>query len=405
VSKRVLVLGAGEYCVPAIQAIRDAGYAAVVVDRDPGAPGLAVADVGRAVDLSDAPAVLEVAREERVDGVLTLSDFGVPTAGHVAQELGLRGMTPRTAELTTDKGLMREQWDRDGLPNPDFRVVLSEEEAQAAAAELGFPLVVKPAYSGGGGRGVSVVRDAAELGWAYAFARAPARNGRVLVERFLDGLELTVETISHRGDVHVLAMSDKVKPPLRTRVATSLTYPADLPATVAEDVRAVAREAVKSLGLDDGPGHLEMILTDDGPVLLELNGRGGGGHIFSLIVEAVSGVPMVRESARVLVGDEPDLRIRHERGCVYRLFSPYGGAIRAIEGLEEARAMPGVLALGVTRKVGDVLGELENSLQRSGYAVVSGADRQEAVRRAAAVSDTVQFVLDPIPGELSASHA
>jgi biotin carboxylase len=403
VSKRLLILGAGTYCVPAIQAVRDAGYAAVVVDRDPDAPGLAVADVGRAVDLADAHAVLAVAREARVDGVMTLSDFGVPTAGYVAHELGLRGLTPRTADMTTDKGLMREQWARDGLPNPDFRVVLTEHEARAACAELGLPLILKPAYSGGGGRGVSVVRNEAELEWAYGFARAPARNGRVLVERFVDGVELTVESISHDGEVHVLAMSDKVKPPLRTRVATSLTYPADLPAAVAEEVRALARDAVKSLGLRDGPGHLEMILTDDGPVLLELNGRGGGGHVFSLIVEAVSGVPMVRESARVLVGDEPDLRIRHERGCVYQLFSPYGGTIRAIEGLETARAMPGVLALGVTRKPGDVLGELENSLQRSGFAVVGGADRQEAARRAEAVSDTVRFVLDPNPGELSAS--
>jgi biotin carboxylase len=405
VSKRVLVLGASVYCVPAIEAVRAAGYATVVVDRDPDAPGLAVADVGRVADLTDAPAVLAVAAEERVDGVLPLSDFGVPTAGYVAEALGLRGLTPRSAELATDKGLMREQWARDGLPNPDFRVVVSDAEARAACAELGLPLILKPAYSGGAGRGVSVVRDTAEVEWAYGFARTAARNGRVLVERFVEGVEVTVETISHRGEVHVLTTSDEVTLPLRTRVATSLTYPADLPAAVADDVGALAREAVTSLGLLDGPGHLEMMLTDAGPVLLELNARGGGGHIFSLIVEAVSGVAMVRESARVLVGDEPDLRIRHDRGCVYLFFSPYGGTIRAIEGLDAARVMPGVLALGVTRKPGDVLGELENSLQRSGFAVVAGADRQEAVRRADAVSDTVQFVLDPMPGSLFASRA
>jgi biotin carboxylase len=399
------VLGAGPYCVPAIRAVREAGYRAVVVDRNPEAPGLAIADVARAVDLADAPSVLAVARDERIDGVLPLNEFGVPTAGHVAQELGLPGLTPRTAALACDKGLMRERWRHDGLPNADFRVVLTEQEARAACAEIGLPVVLKPADSGGGGRGVSVVRDEAEIGWAYGFARTPARNGRVVVERFLDGVELTIESISYRGEVHVLAISDKIKPPLRTRVATSLTYPAELSEAVAEDVRALARAAVRSLGITDGPSHLELIVTDDGPVLLELGARGGGGHIFSMIVEAVSGVPMVRESARVLVGDEPDLRIRHERGCVYKLFAPHGGVIRAIEGLDAARAMPGVLAIGVTRKPGDILGDLVDSLQRSGFAVVSGADRQEAVRRADAVSETVHFVLDPLPVELSASHA
>ena len=217
-------------------------------------------------------------------------------------------------------------------------------------------MVLKPADSGGGGRGVSVVRDETELEWAYAFARKPARNGRVVVERFLEGVELTIEAISHRGDVHPLAISDKIKPPLRTRVASALTYPAALSEQAVAEVRAVTRAAVSSLGLTDGPSHVEMVLTDDGPVLLELGARGGGGHIFSTIVEAVTGVPMVRESARVLVGDEPDLRIRHERGCVYELFAPHSGVIREIVGIEEARAMAGVLDVGATRKPGDVLG-------------------------------------------------
>jgi len=123
-------------------------------------------------------------------------------------------------------------------------------------------------------------------------------------------------------------------------VATSLSYPAAGPLG---EVHALARAAVSSLGLTDGPGHVELIVTADGPRLVEMGARGGGGHVFSTIVEAVSGVPMVRESARVLAGDEPDLVPKHERGCVYRLFVPQGGVIRAIRGVEEARAMPGVL--------------------------------------------------------------
>jgi biotin carboxylase len=405
VTKALLVLGGGTYSVRAIEAVRDAGYRTVVVDRDAGAPGLAVADLGRAIDIVDADAVLALAREERIDGVLPLNDFGVPTAAHVASVLGLPGLTPRSAELSCDKGLMREQWERDGLANPEFRVVVSEAEARAACAEIGLPVVVKPADSGGGGRGVSVVREEDELAWAYDFAAPRARNGRIVVERFLDGTELTIETVSQRGAVHVLAVSDKIKLPRRTRVATSLHYPADLPPATLERVHALAAAAVHSVGIADGPAHVEMIVTDAGPVLLELGARGGGGHIFSLITEAVSGVPMVAESARVLVGDEADLRVRHERGCVYLLFGPELGIIRAIHGVDEARALPGVLDLGITRRPGDVLGPLADSLQRSGFAVVAGRTRQEAMHRADAVFKTVQFELDPLPGNFSPAHA
>jgi biotin carboxylase len=392
--KSVLILGAGVWNLRVIDRVRAAGYRTVVVDRNASAPGLPLADEGHAVDISDAPAVLAVARN--VDAVLPLSDAGVPTAAAIATQLRIRGLTLDTAAMAVDKGLMRERWERDGLPQPAFRVVTARDEAARAAEEIGPPLIVKPADSGGGGRGVSVVPVLGELDWAWEFAHPFARNGRVMVEGFIDGTELTVEAIAHRGEVHVLAVSDKVKPPLRTRVATSLNYPADLAPGMLERVETIARAAVTSLGITDGPAHAELIVGHDGPVLVELGARGGGGHVFSTVVEAVSGVDAVRESARVLAGDEPDLRVRRQAGCVYRLLSPVNGVVRAVHGLERARELPGVLAVGVTRKPGDVLGGLVDSLQRSGFAVVAGADRDEAIRRADAVERTVVFDLEPV---------
>ena len=394
--KTVLVLGGGVWNMRAIECVRAAGYRTLVADRDAAAPGLALADEGHAVDISDAPAVVAIARRAGVDAVIPLSDAGVPTAAAVAAALSIKGLTPNTAALAIDKGLMRERWERDGLPNPPFRVVTEPAAAKRAAAEIGPPLIVKPADSGGGGRGVSVVGELDELEWAWDFARPFARNGRVMVEGFLEGTELTVEAIAHRGEVHVLAVSDKVKPPLRTRVATSLNYPAALePGTLAR-VEELAHAAVSSLGIADGPAHVELIVGHDGPVLVELGARGGGGHVFSTVIEAVSGVDAVRESARVLAGDEPDLTVRRQAGCVYRLLSPQHGVVRAIHGVEAARELPGVLAVGVTRKPGDILGGLVDSLQRSGFAVVAGRDREEAIRRADEVERTVVFDLEPV---------
>ncbi len=395
--KSLLVLGAGEYSLHVIDEVRAAGYRAVVADRDPSAPGLAVADAPYPTDFADAAALCRLAAAERVDGVLALNEFGVGSAGAVNAALGLRGTTPATARLARDKARMRGRWSRDGLAQPEFRVVTSAEEAGRAAAELGLPLVVKPAGSGGAGRGVSVVREAAELDWAHRFAAEAALDERVIVEQFLDGTEMTIETMSVGGEVHVLAASDKVKPPLRTRVATSLRYPPAITGAALDAAHDLARRAVTSLELADGPGHVELIVTGDGPQLVEMGARGGGGHVFSMAVEAVTGVPFVRESAHVLTGGDADLQIRYTRGCVYLFFVPEHGVIRAIRGVDRARTMPGVLALGMTRRPGDVVGGLVDSMQRSGYAVVSGRDRAEAIQRAEAVAETVIFELDPVP--------
>ena len=399
--KSLLVLGAGEYSLHVINEVRAAGYRTVVVDRDASAPGLAIADAPHPVDFADASALCRLAAAERVAGVLALNEFGVRAAGAVNAELGLRGVTPVTAELARDKARMRRRWSRDGLAQPGFRVVTDITEAHRAAAELGLPLVVKPAESGGAGRGVSVVREAAELDWALRFSLASALDGRVIVEQFLDGTEMTVETMSVDGEVHVLASSDKVKPPLRTRVATRLRYPPQLTRAPLAEVHDLASRAVASLELADGPGHVELIVTAGGPRLVEMGARGGGGHVFSMVVEAATGVPFVRESARVVAGGDADLRIRYTRGCVYLFFVPEHGVIRAIRGVDRARTMPGVLALGVTRRPGDVVAGLVNSMQRSGYAVVTGRDRAQAIHRADAVAATVVFELDPVP----AAHA
>lgn len=389
--KTLLILGAGVYTVQVIRQVQQIGYRTIVVDRNPASPGFQVADAFEVVDIVDREKVLEVAEKYHVDGIMPVSEFGVRSYAYATSKLGLTGIDSASAERALDKGLMRECWREAGLAIPGFRVVTGIEEAKQAAGELHFPLVIKPADSGGGGRGVSVVQNPSELEWSYEFARPFARNGRLVVEEFLDGTEMTIESISYDGDVKILAMSDKEKPPLRTRVATSLNYPANLPRQTLDKVRALVQQAVQALGIKMGPAHTEVIVTAEGPKLVETAARPGGGHIFSLIVHAVSGVNMVQETAKILVGETPDLQIKHQRGCVYRFLCPPAGVVNAIHGIELAKGMPGVLDVDVLKKPGDKVENLINSLERSGFVVVEGKDRDEAVRRANEVEQTVVF--------------
>ncbi len=191
--KTLLILSGGAYAVQVIRQVQELGYKAVVVDRDPNAPAFEKADAHEAVNIVDREEVLRVARDYKVDGLMPVSDYGVRSFAYASQKLGLTGIDPVTAERCLDKGLMRECWQAAGLAIPDFRVVTSPEEAQQAAVELRFPLVMKPTDSGGGGRGVSIVRDMSEVMWAYEFARPFLRNGRSIIERFLDGIEMTIE--------------------------------------------------------------------------------------------------------------------------------------------------------------------------------------------------------------------
>jgi biotin carboxylase len=393
---RLLVLGAGRFHRPVLRRLRQLGAWVVAVDRQPTAPGRDDADLFEAVDLADPEAVIQVGRTHRIDAVLPLNDIGVRTASRVADALSLVGPDRETAERANDKALMREWWRDHGVPVPEFRILRPGDDPIASAQEVGYPVIVKPPDTGGGGRGISVARDRQELEWSLDFARPWIRDGRLLIERMLDGVEVTVETLSWNGHAHVLAVSDKTKPDLRTRVATDLTYPARLPPDVVAGVEAVARRAVETLGVVNGPAHTELIVTSNGPVPVETGARGGGGHIFAMIVREVSGVDYVRESAYTLLGRTPNVTISRVRGCVYRFFDPPPGELKAVHGVEAARAMPGVLDIGLLKQPGDRVGDLRNSLERAGFAVVSGPDAVTARERADRVERAVRFEVEPV---------
>jgi biotin carboxylase len=334
------------------------------------------------------------ARSEKIDGILPISEFGTRTAAKVANELGLPGISLDFVDCVNDKGLMRDSWKRSNLSQPDYSVVGDFETLAAAAALIGYPVVVKPTDSGGSGRGVSLAHSPDELQWSFDLAAPFVKNGRYIVEEFLDGVELTVETFTQPGgNTYILTMSDKVKAPLRTRVASSLNFPANISDEMADKVEKLVINAISSLGISLGMAHTELIVTKDGPFLVETGARGGGGHIFHTIIEAVSSFRAPLFAAMATCGMLIDMPKLKKRGAVYRFFTPPEGILSAVVNLAEARLIPGVLDIGLNKKVGDRINQLDNSLERVGYVVTSGETREDAIRLADRVNELVRFVV------------
>ena len=148
--KTVLVVGAGRYQRPVIRKARELGIRVVAVDRNPDAPGLAEADIGRVVDFSSPGAVLEEVRDLGIDGVLTVqAERAVPMIAELAEALGVPGIGVDTARLMTNKLAMRARLAEAGVPQPRFATVQTAGEARSALAEIGLPAVLKPADASG----------------------------------------------------------------------------------------------------------------------------------------------------------------------------------------------------------------------------------------------------------------
>ena len=394
--RTLLVLAGGPFQLPIIHAAKRRGLRVVLFDGSADAVGFAHADDGAVVDIADPVAAVEAARRVDPDGVAAIvNEVSVTTTAAIAAALGLPGLDPETAANCTDKFRMRQCFERAGLPVPRYEAVATLDEATAAVARIGFPMVVKPVDSSGS-RGVRRVESLAELAPALELALSNSRQRRAILESFLDGTECTVETFTVDGVTHVLGMSDKVHLPFPHCVSISLHYPPFFEQSTQMAIAAAAAAAIDATGMRNGPGHVEVIVTSGGPVVVEVAARGGGYRIFSDILVRISGVDPVEGVIDLAMGQAPDATPTCRRAAVLRFFNPQTtGILREVSGLDEARRIPNVLDIVVEAQVGKPLGGITRDGERPGYIITIADTRAEAVAAADLAEETVRFTIDP----------
>jgi biotin carboxylase len=353
----------------------------IAVDRDASAPGFAYADKRAIVSTEDERGVDRLARAERVDGVIAPGiDFPVAIAARVAQGLGLpHPLAPAAAVLATNKQRQRERLAEAGVPQPRSRVLDGGEPVE-------LPAVVK-APDRQGQRGLSLVRERAELGAAIDAAREASRSGHVLVEDLVEGPEVTVNGFSVGGEFHPLTVTDRLtaEPPA-FGVALAHVWPAST-----EPVE-LARQAAEALGITDGPTYTQIRVGPEGPRVIELAARLGGGHDAELCALAV-GVDLNGLALSAALGEATELpspRPQVGGACVRFLVAPEG-ELAGVRGLEEAEAVDGVHWAQVYRRPGHRFGPLRIGPDRAGAVLAVGGGRDEALASAAAAASRIRF--------------
>jgi biotin carboxylase len=378
---RLLVLGAGPAQLGLLRAARERELFTIAVDRDPRAVGFRYADKRAIVSTEDEPAVDRLARAEEVDGLVAPgSDWPVRIAARVAQRLGLpHPIDPRTAVLATSKQRQRAAFEEGGVPQPR---VLEEPRP---------PCVVK-APDRQGQRGLSLVRTEEELAAAVEAARAASREGAFLAEELLEGPEVTVNAVSVDGEFHALTVTDRLtaEPPA-FGVALAHAWPSACVETT-QALVAAARAAAEAIGVRNGPTYTQLRLAPDGPRVIELAARLGGGHDAELC-ELATGVRLNDLALRFALGQDACVGSTQALvggACVVFLVPPEGRLV-AVEGVEEALAHDGVREVRIYREPGHVFGPFRHGSDRAGAIIATGASRDDALERARRSAASIRF--------------
>ena len=396
--KKLMILGASILQLPAICKAKEMGLQVVAVDMDPDAVGFSEDGIIKEViSTIDIPSVLEAAKRHGIHGVMTLaSDMPMRTVAAVAKEMGLVGITEDTALKATNKAAMRQALQDHGVPIPRFFKVSNKEQYRQAVAQMPSAFVVKPADNSGS-RGIIKVEDpanAADVEAAYGYSRAFSRGGDVVVEEYMRGTEVSVETLTVDGVCHVIQITDKITTGAPYFVEMGHTQPTVHAPDVAEQIRQVTIAANRAIGIQNGPSHTEIMVTADGPKVVELGARLGGDCITTHLVPLSTGVDMVECCIRIALGQTPDLHPRFQKGSAIRYFSQTSGVVKAITGLEVARSMPGVQQISVVHGVGETVEQIRSSSHRLGFVIAQGQDASAAVAACQSAMEKIHITIE-----------
>ena len=351
-----------------------------VVDRDPAAPGFQLADRRCILSTEDEPAIERLVGALGIDGIISPgTDWPVGVAARIAEHDGLpHPISPQTAVLATNKLRQRERLAEAGVPQPRSWVVGSDDELP----EISGPVVVK-APDRQGQKGLTLVESPAGLAAAVEVARSAARNGLALIEELVDGPEVTVVGFSAGGVFTALTVTDRItaEPPA-FGVALAHVWPSEVSDTEVSDTTS---RAVAALGIENGPSYTQLRIAADGPKVIEVAARLGGGHDAELVLAAVgvdlNGLALDAALGAPLEPPRPEPRVG---GAVTRFLVAPAGVLERVE-------VPAGIEARIYRQAGHVFAPLRRGSDRAGAVLVTGESRAEAVARADAAAERIRF--------------
>lgn len=397
------VIGGGLLQVPLIEEVRSLGFSVIVTDLDPDCPGRAGADFFFPINIFDVEGHLAKAAElERngitIAGVLAAGIDAPETMARVARRLGLKGVSPEIAALVNNKAAFRAEMERLGYPVPRYRVVEQSNlsDLSRMLEDVGFPLIVKNTDSSGS-RGTRIFRadDRPAILETIQQAIRVSRSKRALIEECWEGPEQTVETIFDiHGRFHRCFITDRVFDRSRGfALETGLRHPSQLPAGIQEEMYGLAERVARDLGIDVGAAKYDMMLTPEGPRIIEMTVRLSGGFDCQYLVPAATGKNVLKAAILTAIGIEFEPALLADtkgRVALSESIWPEPGRIASIKGLEDARAIPGFERIFFRHAVGDIIEPYIDCTKRFCFVIASGADGQEARRAMDAIKKCIR---------------
>lgn len=388
--KKLLVLGASIAQVPFIKTAKKMGCYVGVVDYNPEAPAVEFADEYFECSLIDTQGVISICQQFLPDGITCgASDVGVLTAAYVCRQFGLPGLPVETAIKVKDKGAMIEAFAKADVAHPAYQICQSPTDA----LHLSFPVVTKP-VDNSGSRGINVAFNQSTFSLALADSFACSHIGRVIIEEYMDGPEVSVEILVQNGEPFILQVTDKNTSGEPHFIEMGHSQPSQLPRPEINKIRDLAYRAAKAVGIWDGCGHAEIKLTSTGPKMVEIAGRLGGDFISTVLLPASTGINLSEFEILRALGTPRSFvpsNVLINRGAAVKFIEAKPGYVKSVAIDYLAKEMVGVEEIKIVCQSGVKYGAALNNNDRFGYVIATGKTPKIAVDRCTKILDHIKI--------------
>lgn len=406
----LLILGAGTDQNYPINIAQEHGLRVLAVDSNPNAPGFRFADEAAIISNWDVVALKKLcddsaSRGYPVVGVLVMGTDIPHIAATLALHLNIPGPTVNTGKWTTNKFLMKEKLAEAGVAVPWYALANSFNDLKKLMREHGGnKFVIKPTDRSGA-RGVFMVNaDDANLHILYDEAKTESYGGEVIVEAFIEGDQISTESILWQGKAYTPGFVDR-NYEMFDRFAPSVIenggiHPSKVTGVLKDQVKDLVERAALALGIQNGVAKGDVVIALDGtPMIIEMAARLSGGDFSESLIPLGCGVNIVNAAIQIAIGSTPNLNElsdKWEMAVANRYFFGTPGKLIAIHGLEEARALDGVQKLEIYAKPGDNIGQIKFHAGRLGVFTVVANNRDQVQGRVRAVYDLIHFEILPV---------
>lgn len=360
---KIAIIGASYLQLPLVLKAKEMGVETICFAWEDGAICKDVADHFYPISIIDKGSILQQCQEMGIDGITTIaSDTAVVTVNYVASRMGLISNPDDYSVITTNKYLMRQCFIENEVPSPKFTLVDDKRNYQIKGFE--FPLIVKPTDRSGS-RGVEKVLDPVQLEDAIFRAQKESFEHKAIIEEFITGREISVESISYEGKHYILQMTDKVTTGAPYFVELEHHQPSALSDDIKDHIKVIVKHALDALHIRYGASHSELKITEDGDIkVIEIGARMGGDFIGSNLVQLSTGYDFLKGVIEVALGgfQEPILKDNRYSGVFF--LSEETQFLRPF--IENWKRIPNVVEAEITDSE---LRKIESSADRSGYMI------------------------------------